>query len=163
MPYDIMDWLPEGHPGRFVAAAVAVDMVEQLGLCDAYRQYQGRGKAAYDPRLLISLLFYGYATGVFSSRKLESATYDSVVFRFIAGNLHPDHDRATLAPLLPSASLSFLRLRAGSKIFYALVRSGRRRMNLVWLGNIYVDGTKIQASASRIVMTNTLFGKVIVK
>jgi len=87
MPYDLQAWLPEDHLARFV-----VDIVDQLDLRDVYVQYQGRGVSAYDPRLLLSLLFYGYATGVFSSRKLEAATYDSVAFRFIAGNLHPDHD-----------------------------------------------------------------------
>jgi Transposase domain (DUF772) len=50
------------------------------------------GSASYHPSVLLSILVYGYATGVFSSRKLERATYDSVAFRFIAGNEHPDHD-----------------------------------------------------------------------
>ncbi|MDQ6480712.1 transposase [Dyadobacter sp. LHD-138] len=53
---------------------------------------RGAGTAAYDPKLLLALIFYGYSTGVFSSRKIEAATYDSVAFRFIAGNQHPDHD-----------------------------------------------------------------------
>src|SRR4051812_49960781 len=55
-------------------------------------RYRGGGEAAYHPRLLLGILVYGYATGVFSSRKLERATYDSVAFRFIAANQHPDHD-----------------------------------------------------------------------
>ena len=54
--------------------------------------YRGTGSAGYHPALLLGLLVYGYATGVFSSRKLERATYDSVAFRFIAANDHPDHD-----------------------------------------------------------------------
>lgn len=135
MPYDLMDWLPEDHLARFV-----VDMVDQLDLGDVYRQYQGKGKAAYDPRLLISLLFYGYATGVFSSRKLEAATYDSVAFRFIAGNLHPDHD-----------TIASFRKRFLPQVrdwFKEILLLGKE-MNLVRLGNIYIDGTKIQASASR--------------
>jgi transposase len=54
----------------------------------------GSGSAGYHPSVLLGLLVYGYATGVFASRKLERATYDSVAFRFIAANEHPDHDRA---------------------------------------------------------------------
>src|SRR5262245_56699327 len=56
------------------------------------RRYRGTGSASYHPALLLGILVYGYATGVFSSRKLERATYDSVAFRFIAANDHPDHD-----------------------------------------------------------------------
>ena len=83
----LQGWLPEGHLVRFV-----VDIVEQLDLSDLTTDYSRGGKRAYHPGLLLSLLFYGYATGVFSSRKLERATYESVAFRFIASNLHPDHD-----------------------------------------------------------------------
>jgi transposase len=54
--------------------------------------YRGSGEASYHPKLLLGIIIYGYATGVFSSRKLERATYDSVAFRFIAANDHPDHD-----------------------------------------------------------------------
>jgi len=54
--------------------------------------YRGSGEASYHPQLLLGLIIYGYATGVFSSRRLERATYDSVAFRFIAANEHPDHD-----------------------------------------------------------------------
>src|SRR3546814_15398729 len=54
--------------------------------------YRGSGSASYHPALLLGLLVYGYATGVFSSRKMERATYDSVAFRFIAANEHPDND-----------------------------------------------------------------------
>ena len=69
-----------------------VDIVEQLDLSESTSDYGRGGKRAYHPAMLLSLLFYGYATGVFSSRKLERATYESVAFRFVAANLHPDHD-----------------------------------------------------------------------
>jgi transposase len=87
MPYDLSLWLPEEHLARFV-----VDIVERLDFRHIYSQYKGCGSSAYDPKMLLSLLFYGYSTGIFSSRKIEKATYDSVAFRFIAGNHHPDHD-----------------------------------------------------------------------
>ena len=83
----IQEWLPEAHLARFV-----IDIVDQLDLRELAAGYGGGGKQPYHPALLLSLLFYGYATGVFSSRKLEQATYDSVAFRYIAANQHPDHD-----------------------------------------------------------------------
>ena len=85
MPYDVEDWLPEKHLSRFI-----VEIVDHLDFRLVYSRYKGVGSAAYDPKLLLGLLFYGYSTGVFSSRKIETSTYDSVAFRFISGNHHPD-------------------------------------------------------------------------
>ena len=88
----------------------------------------------------MSLLFYGYSTGIFSSRKVEAATYDSVAFRFIAGNRHPDHD-----------TIAVFRKRFLSEIrgwFKEILLIGKK-LGLVKLGNIYINGTKIQANASR--------------
>ena len=87
LPPSVQDWLPEDHLARFV-----VEIVDRLDLSALAGRYGGGGKDPYHPALLSSLLFYGYATGVFSRRKLERATYDSVAFRFIAANTHPDHD-----------------------------------------------------------------------
>jgi transposase len=81
------DCLPPDHLARFV-----VETVAQLDLSALYARYGTRGGTAYAPEILLGLLLYGYATGVCSSRKIERATYESVPFRFIAGNLHPDHD-----------------------------------------------------------------------
>jgi transposase len=87
-PPTVQDYLPEDHLARFV-----VDIVDQLDLSPLTRSYGGRGgSAAWHPAMLVSLLFYGYATGTFSSRKLEAATHDSVAVRFICANQHPDHD-----------------------------------------------------------------------
>jgi transposase len=86
LPPSVQDWLPEGHLARFV-----VEIVEQLDLRSLKASYAGRGSQPYNPEMLLALLFYGYATSVFSSRKLERSTYDSVAFRFIAANSHPDH------------------------------------------------------------------------
>lgn len=135
MPYDLNSWLPEDHLARFV-----VDIVDRLDFSHIYNQYRGSGSVAYDPRMLLSLLFYGYSTGVFSSRKIEKSTYDSVAFRFIAGNHHPDHD-----------TISSFRKRFLPQIkgwFKEILLIGKE-LGLVKLGNIYIDGTKVQANASR--------------
>jgi len=87
LPPSVDEWLPDDHLARFV-----VEVIDQLDLKDLVRQYAGRGSDAHHPAVLLGLLIYGYASGVFSSRKIERATYDSVAFRFIAANTHPDHD-----------------------------------------------------------------------
>ena len=87
LPPSVQEWLPEGHLARYV-----VEVVEGLDLSDLERAYGGRGSAAYHPATLLALLIYGYATGCYSSRKIERATYDSLAFRYIACNCHPDHD-----------------------------------------------------------------------
>ena len=76
LPPSVQDWLPKGHLARFV-----VDIVEHLDLRSLKASYSGRGSQPYNPDMLVALLFYGYSTGVFSSRKLERSTYDSVAFR----------------------------------------------------------------------------------
>ena len=86
----LRDVLPSDHLARFI-----VDVVSQLDLSEIYRQYSDQGAPPYAPEVLLGLLFYGYATGVFSSRKIERATYEVIPFRFIAGDMHPDH--ATIA------------------------------------------------------------------
>jgi transposase len=87
-PESVDDWVPEDHLARFV-----VEIVDNLDIAHIESKYGGRGGiTAYHPRMLLSLIFYGYATGVFSSRKIERATYESVPFRYIAVNSHPDHD-----------------------------------------------------------------------
>jgi len=85
-PPSVQEYLPEKHLARFV-----VDIVDQLDLKHLVAAYQGTGSNPYHPAMLVALLFYGYATGVFSSRKLAQATYDSVAFRFICANTNPDH------------------------------------------------------------------------
>ena len=134
MPYDLEDWLPEHHLARFV-----VDVVDRLDMRVIYSQYKGVGSTAYDPRMLLCLLFYGYSTGVFSSRKIESATYDSVAFRFVAGNHHPDHD-----------TISEFRKRflGQIKVWFKEILLIGKELGLVKLGNIYIDGTKVQANTS---------------
>ena len=87
---NLREALPPEHLARFI-----VDMIGQLDLSGLYAQYSEQGAPPYAPEVLLGLLVYGYATGVFSSRKIERATYEVLPFRFIAGDMHPDH--ATLA------------------------------------------------------------------
>ena len=86
-PPSMNDWLPEHHLARFI-----VEIVDQLDLSQLERAYSDRGSDAFHPATLLSILLYGYATGLFSTRKLEHATYDSISFRFVAADQHPDHD-----------------------------------------------------------------------
>jgi len=120
------DCLPPEHLARFV-----VDSVAQLDLSALYAHYGTRGGEPYAPEVLLGLLLYGYATGVFSSRKIERATYEAVPFRFIAGNLHPDHDtlatfRRTFLPELKDLFVQVLLLaKAGGGAEAGDDQSGR--------------------------------------
>ena len=89
LPPDLQDWLPEGHLSRFVA-----EVVGELDLSGIYAGYSddGRGQAAYHPQMMAGLLIYGYCAGIFSSRRIERATFEDVAFRFLSGDQHPDHD-----------------------------------------------------------------------
>jgi transposase len=135
LPPSLDEWLPERHLARFV-----VEVVDALDLSAMVTSYRGTGSAGYHPALLLGLLVYGYANGVFSSRKLERATYDSVAFRFIAANDHPDHD-----------TIATFRRRFLKEIEALFVRVLQlaREMGLLKLGTVALDGTKIHANASR--------------
>jgi transposase len=135
LPPSVQDWLPESHLARYV-----VDVVEGLDLSALERAYAGRGSDAYHPAMLLSLLIYGYATGTHSSRKIERATYDSLAFRFIACDQHPDHD-----------TLATFRRRFGEQFADAFVQvlQVARENQLSRFGTVSLDGTKIHANASR--------------
>src|SRR5712691_6935466 len=129
------DCLPPEHLARFV-----VDSVALLDLSSLYAHYGSRGGEPYAPEMLLGLLLYGYATGVFSARKIERATYEAVPFRFIAGNLHPDHDtlatfRRTFLPQLKGLFVQVLLLA--------------QEAGVLKLGTISLDGTKMHADASK--------------
>ncbi len=134
-PPSVDDWLPKNHLARFV-----VDIVGQLDLGKLTKAYSGRGSAAYHPGVMLALLFYGYATGIFSSRKIETATYDSVAFRFVAVNTHPDHD--TIANFRK-------RFLPQLKPLFAQILTIANEMDILKLCKISLDGTKIKANASR--------------
>lgn len=135
LPPSVDEWLPQRHLARFV-----VEVVDGLDLSAMRKSYRGSGSASYHPALLLGILVYGYATGVFSSRKLERATHDSVAFRFICANDHPDHDTiaAFRRRFLPDIEALFVKV-----LLLA------REMGVLKLGTVALDGTKIHANASR--------------
>ncbi len=135
LPPSVDDWLPQKHLARFV-----VELIDSLDVSAMSGVYRGSGSASYHPRLLLGILVYGYATGVFSSRKLERATYDSVAFRFIAANDHPDHD--TIATF----RRRFLKEIEGLFVQVLLLA---REMGMLKMGTVALDGTKIHANASK--------------
>jgi transposase len=137
-PPSLDDWLPEGHLARFL-----LDVVSALDLSAIYKSYQdkdGRGQAAYAPEMMVRLLLYGYARGVYSSRKIQTRTFEDVAFRYLSGDQHPDH--ATIAEFRkrPLEALSGLFTQA------LLLCS---EAGLVKLGHVSIDGTKIKANASK--------------
>lgn len=134
-PPSVDEWLPQRHLARYV-----VEVVEGLDLSAMVKAYRGSGSASYHPAMLLSLLIYGYASRVFSSRAIERATHDSVAFRYIAANLHPDHDtiasfRKRFLPQIEALFVEVLKLA--------------RTMGMLKLGTVALDGTKIHANASR--------------
>jgi len=135
LPPSLHDWLPEGHLARFV-----VEIVEQLDLRSLKQSYAGRGSQPYNPEMLVGLLFCGYATGVFSSRKLECSTYDSVAFRYVAANSHPDHD-----------TIATFRRRFLPQLgeLFAQILMIAQQMNVLKLGSVSLDGSKVKANASK--------------
>lgn len=135
MPPSVDDWLPEDHLARFVA-----EIVSRLDLSSIRLAYSGRGSDAYPPTMMVALLFYAYATGVFSSRKIERATYDSVAFRYVAANTHPDHD--TIATFRK-------RFLKELKAVFVQILMIAHEMGLLKLGSVSLDGTKIKANASK--------------
>lgn len=135
LPPSVDEWLPRDHLARFV-----VEVIDRLNLEDLSKQYAGRGSAAHHPSVLLGLLVYGYANGVHSSRKIERATYDSVAFRYVTANTHPDHD-----------TLATFRRRFLKEVetLFVQVLVLAREMKLLKLGHIALDGTKIGANASQ--------------
>lgn len=135
MSPSLQDWLPENHLARLI-----VEIVERLDLRVIEDSYAGRGERAYRPKMLLALLLYGYATGVFSSRKLERSCFDSVAFRFIAANTSPDHDtiadfRKRILGDLPGIFLQVLLVA--------------KELGVLAVGQISLDGSKIKANASK--------------
>ena len=131
----LRDVLPPDHLARFI-----VDIVAQLDLQPIYQKYSDQGAPPYAPELLLGLLFYGYATGVFSSRKIERATYEILPFRFMAGDMHPDHDTI--------AHFRRQNLTELKELFVQILLIAQA-MGQLQLGNVSLDGSKIHADASK--------------
>ena len=138
LPPSLQDWLPDDHP-----VYVLIEILEKLDLSEIHAKYQAkdaRGTRPYPPQMMTGLLLYGYSTGVYSSRKLERATYEDIPFRLLCGGLHPDHTRIS----------EFRRQHLEElKGIFAQVLQICERMGMVELGDIALDGTKVQASASK--------------
>lgn len=135
LPPCVQDYVPEDHLARFI-----VELVDQLDLRSLSAVYAGKGKRPYHPAMLLALLFYGYATGIFSSRKLEKATYDSMAFKYICANESPDHD-----------TINSFRKRFSKEIegLFVELLVLAEAMGLLKLGTVSLDGTKIKANASK--------------
>jgi transposase len=136
LPPDLREWVPEDDLAHFV-----IEAVERVGLGAFKVNWQGTGKAQYHPRLMLALLIYCYANGIFSSRRIERATHRDVAVRFVAADQHPDHD--TIA--------SFRRENAAAiAAAFAEVLLLARELGLLKLGMVSIDGSKIDANASKI-------------
>ena len=137
MPPRLEDWLPEGHLAHFIE-----ELTAELDLSEFYAAYEedGRGLAAYHPLLMVRLLFYGYATGYYSSRRLERATYEDVAVRYLSADQHPDHTRI--------AEFRRRHIDALPGLFRQIVRLCDRA-GLTRLERVALDGTKVKANASR--------------
>jgi transposase len=135
LPPDLRDWIPEDDLAHFV-----IEAVERVGMSAFKVNHRGTGSAQYHPRMMLSLLIYCYANGIFSSRRIERATHRDIGVRFVAANTHPDHD--TIAVFrrenFEAVSASFLRVLLLAK-----------ELKLLKVGLVSVDGTKVDANASK--------------
>ncbi len=135
LPCDLRDWVPAGHIVHFILDAVA-----QLPLTHFHINHRGTGSEQYPPAMMLALLLYCYATGRFGSRTIEAATHSDVAVRYLCANTHPDHDsicafRAANGAAFKAAFVSVLQLA--------------HHLRLTQVGTVSVDGTKIQANASK--------------
>ncbi len=135
LPASVQDYIREDHLARFI-----VEIVGYLDLGPIAVQYSGRGSKPYLPEVMVSLLFYGYATGVFSCRRLEEASHDSLAFRYICGNTHPDHD-----------TINTFRHRFSKELeeLFTEILLIAKTMGALKVGTVSLDGTKVKANASK--------------
>ena len=137
LPPNLRDWVPANHLAHFI-----LDVVAELDLRTFKVNERGTGSAQYPPSMLLGLLLYSYATGVFSSRRIEQATYDSVPVRMMCGDTHPDHD-----------TICTFRRENKELINQAFVRvlELAQKLGLLQVGQVgvAVDGTKVLANASK--------------
>src|ERR1017187_71695 len=137
LPASLTDWLPEDHLAYFIS-----DSVDALGLDSFYARYEGDGRRRqpFDPHMMVKVLVYGYASGVFSSRKIARKLQEDVAFRGLGANTFPAHGTIREFRQLHLAELSAL--------FVAVVKLAREA-GLIKLGGLGVDGSKIKANASK--------------
>ena len=133
----LRDWLPEGHLAEHVS-----DLVEGLELTAFYARYEGDGrrKSPYEPRMMLKVLIYGYATGVFSSRRLARKLEEDVAFRVLGAGNFPSH--RTLCEFRRRHLEDF-------KALFVEVVCVAREMGVAQFGKLSIDGTKVRANASK--------------
>ena len=137
-PPSLHDWLPDNHLARFLADVV--NALDLEAIYSSYNEKDGRGMSAYAPAMMVRVLLYGYATGVYSSRKIQTKTYDEVAFRFLSADEHPDHSTLVEFRKRHLTALAGLFMQA----LQLCAKAG-----LVKLGHVAIDGTKIKANASK--------------
>jgi transposase len=135
LPCDLREWLPSDHLGHFI-----LDAVEPIPTGHFHVNHRGTGSAQYPPTMMLALLIYCYATGRFGSRMIEAATHSDVAVRYRCANQHPDHDsigvfRTARRAAFPAAFVTVLQLA--------------QPLRLTRVGTVSVDGTKLQANASK--------------
>src|SRR6266852_8409962 len=135
LPCDLREWVPEAHIVHFI-----LDAVEQIPTGHFQVNDRGTGSEQYPPTMMLALLIYCYATGRFGSRTIEAATYSDIAVRYLCANYHPDHD-------------SICAFRVANKVAFQAafvnVLQLARQLRLTQVGTVSVDGTKIQANASK--------------
>ena len=136
LPFDLRDWVAGDDLVHFI-----VEASERIGISAFHVSQTGSGKAQYHPRMMLALLVYCYANGIFSSRRIEQATYRHVSVRYITANTHPDHD--TIAKFRRENADAFAAA-------FAQILLLAREVGVLKLGMVSVDGTKIDANASKI-------------
>ena len=137
LPESLLEWLPEGHLAHFISDAI--DGLD-LGAFHARYDKDGPRNQPFHPAMMVKVLVYGYATGVFSSRKIARKLHEDVAFRVLAARNFPAHRTIR--------DFRAFHLKELSDLFVQVVRLARE-MGLVKLGTIAVDGTKLKANASR--------------
>lgn len=135
LPCDLREWVPQDHIVHFI-----LDAVDQIPTTHFQVNDRGTGSEQYPPAMMLALLIYCYATGRFGSRTIEAATYSDVAVRYLCANLHPDH-----------SSICEFRVVNGEAFRAAFVRVLQlaQELRLTKVGAVSVDGTKIQANASK--------------
>lgn len=134
LPPDLRDWVPQSDLAHFV-----VEAVERVEISAFKVNARGSGSEQYNPRMMLALLIYCYANGIFGSRRIERATHRDVGVRFVAANTHPDHD--TICAFRRENAAAF------AECFLKVLELAHA-LKLLKLGTISVDGTKIDANAS---------------
>jgi len=136
LPYDLREWVPAGHIVHFILEAV-----EQIPTGHFKVNYRGTGSEQYPPTMMmLALLIYCYATGRFGSRTIEAASYSDVAVRYLCANHHPDH--ASICAFRSANESAF-------KVVFVTVLQLAQHLKLTKVGTVRIDGTKIQANASK--------------